>query len=249
MPVVAATPNYPVREELTLKPNQRLVLVHPSLGFLPLRVEARVPFINIYNRILTTAGVTTIAANGTIDGIQLFDAINRDAFEIKTRSYLYHLFFGISPPSLKMFFEFPRGTIQRIPDNQNFAGTANFAYVSGFQSPFDDPSPAGEFIIPWGRNLTGFRFHNPTTLPITNPLLRVLGYEYQVAVIRNADLVQSILEERPGVAARKVTLGGLFGYPYDPREAYDADWIPFDFTRQEIISSVRKVVDTSGRAG
>lgn len=227
-------PNYILREDLALRPNQRLVLVHPSQGFIPFTVQARTPFYLVYERIFATAGITTLGNNATVDGIQLFDSINRDVLEIKTRALLYHLFVGMSPPSLKLFFEYPKGTVQRVPDNQNFSPTARFSFVDGWNSPFEDPSPAGEIVLPWGRNTTGWRFHNPTTLALTRPLLKFVGYTYRVNVIRNVDLVQSILEERPGAAARKITLGGLTTFPYDPREPYDADWIPFDFGREDI---------------
>ena len=227
-------PNYPLREELSLKPNQRMILVHPARGFLPFRVQTRAPFYMVYDRILDTAGVTSIGSNGTIDGIQLFDSINRDTIEVKTRSLLYHLFLGLTPSSLKVFLEYPKGTAQRVPDNQNFTPTGKFGFVDGWQSPFDSPTPAGEVVFPWGRNTTGWRFHNPTTLAITQPFIKFVGYTYQLDVIRNVDLVMAMLEERPGVAARKVPLGGLQGFPYDPREAYEADWIPFDWTREDI---------------
>ena len=231
--------NYQVREDLSLKPNQRLVLVHPSEGYLPLLVESRVPFYMIFDRILANAGVTTLAANGTIDGIQPFDSINRDELEVKSRNLLYHLFMGISPASLKVYMEYPKGTVQRVPDNQNFSPTAKYGFVNGWQSPFQCPGPAGEILLPWGRNTTGWRFHNPLTTAVTQPLLKFQGYTYKVSVIRNTDLVQSILEERPGAYASKKPIGGLTGFPYDPREPYDADWVPFDWTRDEIKAALK----------
>lgn len=230
--------NWQVREDLSLKPNQRLILVHPTEGYLPFHVESRVPFVLVYDRILATAGLTTLAAGGTIDGIQTFDSINRDELEVKTRNLLYHLFMGIAPTNMRVFIEYPKGSVQRVPDNQNFAPTAKYGYISGWMSHYDDPSPAGEMVLPWGRNTTGWRFWNPTTLAMAQPFLRFVGYTYKVSVIRNVDLVQSILEERPGAFASKKVVGGLGGFPYDAREPYDADWVPFDWDRNEIRKSL-----------
>ncbi len=235
------TPNALIRNDLALKPNQRLVLVHPENGYLPLTVVARVPFKMIFNRILTDASVTTLASLSTIDGIQLFDSTNRDQIEVRTDQYLYHLFIGLSPPSLRCYFEFPKGTIQRIPDNQNFAPTALYGYIDGHMSPFGDPSPDFEVFLPPGRNMTNFRFYNPTTLAMVNPLLNMIGYTYRMKVIRNADLVQAVLDERPGFAARKEIVGGLQGYPYDARLVYDADWIPFGAQRRDIEKAISRV--------
>lgn len=227
------------REDLSLKPNQRLVVVHPTAGFLPFHVETREPYYHRYDRLLTEAGVTQIAANGTIASTQLFDSRGRDEIEVNKRDHVYHLFVGLTPPALKLFPEFPKGTAQRVPDNQNFLNTAKYGYVDGWQSPYDDPSPRGEVALLWGRDTTGWVFHNPLTLPITQPFLKFEGYKYQVKVIRNVDLVQAMLEERPGAAARKLPLGwGINRYTYDPREPYDVDWIPYVWTRQDIADAL-----------
>lgn len=230
--------NYEARQEMLLKANQRLVLVHPTNGFLPFHIDALEPFYMEYNRLLTVAGVTSIAGGGTVDAVQLYDNINRDMIEIKSRNLLYHVAIGVGPTSLKMWPEFPKGVTQRVPDTQNYSPTAKFGYIDGWKSPFLDPSPVAEALWPYGRNMTAFRFHNPTTRPMTNPLLSFDGNKYRVRVIRDVDLVQSILEERPGAAARKVTLGGLISYSHDPREGYDADWIPFDWDRQAIAEAL-----------
>lgn len=229
-------------EDYTLKPNQRLVLVHPTAGFLPLIVHEREFFYMLYDRLMTNAGITSLGAAGsstaTVQSQQLFDNINRDMVEVKSTDRLHHLFMGISPPQTRVFVEFPKGTTQHVPDNQNFSLTATYGYIDGWASPFQDPSPVGELILPWGRNMFAVDVVNPTSLPITNPVLRFVGYTYVVEPIRNTDLVQAMLEERPGAAARKVTLGGLQGYPYDPRQPYDADFIPFDWQRSDITRAV-----------
>ncbi len=231
------------REELTLKPNHRLILVHPTRGFLPFVVQYRQPFYMVYDRVLNQAGVTSFAAAATASSLQLFDSINRDELEIKSRALLYHLFMGVSPASFKVYFEYPKGTSQRIPDNQNSSATSKYGYVDGWQSPFCDPSPAGELVLPWGRNTTGWTFHNPLTLAIAQPLLKFVGYTYKVRVIRNVDLVQAILEERPGIPVRKVPIGGLSSFEYDPREAYDADWIPLGAQRNDIAEALNTRVE------
>lgn len=229
------------REDLALKPNQRLILVHPTEGYLPFVVETRTPFYLVYEGLLTQAGVTTLAANATASSLQFLDGINRDKIEIKTREFLYHLFMGMSPPSLKVYFEYPKGTNQRTPDNQNFSPTSRYGFVDGWASPFDDPSPAGEIFLPWGRNTTGWTFHNPLTLAMTQPLLKFVGYEYKVRVIRDIDLVAAVLAERSGFAARKAPLGGLAGFPYDPREPYNADWVPFAWDRSDLVTALSTV--------
>ena len=237
--VLASSVYAQAREEYSLRPNQRFLVVHPTAGFLPFHVDSRAPFFLRYDRLLSVAGVTSIAAGGTVSSVQLFDSQSRDEVEVTKRNHVYHLFVGLTPPALKLFPEYPKGTAHRIPDNQSFLNTAKYGYVDGWQSPYEDPSPKGEVTLLWGRDTTGWVFHNPLTLAITQPFLKFDGYVYQVHVIRNVDLVQAMLEERPGSAARKLPLGwGLSGFTYEPREPYDADWIPLDWERPDIAEAL-----------
>ncbi len=224
-------PNYLLREELSVKPNQRLILVHPTLGYLPLIVRFREPFYFIFDRILTDAGLSSLGPlNSVTQNIvseQFLDSINRDVLQVNSTMRVYHLFIGLSPPSLKVYLEFPKGNSQRIPDNQTFSPTSTFGYIDGWNSPFEDPGPIGETVLPWGRNITGFTFHNPTTVAMPLPLMKLVGYTYLVEVIRDAQLVYNLLTQRTGFGARYLSMGGTTSYPYDSRQAYDADWIPF----------------------
>lgn len=241
-PLSGTQPNYILREDLAVKPNQRIVLVHPTEGYLPLIVRDREPYYQIFNRILSAAGISTLAAvggtNATIQSEQFFDSNNRDVIQVNNPRHLYHVFMGVSPASLKVYLEFPKGTIQRIPDNQNFSNISQYDFVNGWQSPFDDPSPAGEMMIPPGRNLTGFTFSNPLTVAINQPLVKFVGYKYLVQVIRDATLVQAILGERSGFGARWVPLGGMSGFVYDVRSIFDADWIPFRWTPDVVLKAI-----------
>ena len=244
-PLNGNQPNYILREDLTVKPNQRIILVHPQNGYLPLVVRDREPFYLVYDRILTTAGIASLGASGsstaTIQSEQLFDSNNRDEVQVNDFRHLYHVFLGISPASLKVYLEFPKGTSQRIPDNQNFSNVSQYDFIDGWQSPFDDPSPAGELRIPPGRNLTGFTFSNPLTVAIQQPLVKFVGYKYLVQVIRDATLVQAILGERSGFGARWVPLGGLSGFVYDPRAYFDADFIPFQWSPADVLKALTQV--------
>ncbi len=59
----------------------------------------------------------------------------------------------------------------------------------------------------------------------------------------DAKTIQAILEERPGIPVRKVPIGGLSSFEYDPREAYDADWIPLGAQRNDIAEALNTRVE------
>ena len=232
-------------EDLFLLENYLLGLVFPEKGYVFFHIERIEDYEYLYDRILDVTSLTTagqISADEHLSSVRLLDEDANDILEVENKDHIYQIFYGINPSPLKTYWYFTKTMARGAPDVTSMVDKAKWGYIDGFKSPLLEPSVKTEKFIPYGENLTGFAFHNPTTVPIRradNPMLKFEGKMYGVSVIKDVDLIEAILRRRPGGQARLATLGGLETFTYDIKDVYGVNPVPFRATRAQIQEAVK----------
>lgn len=156
--------------------------------------------------------------------------------EVKDETHIYQLFWGISPAATRVFPAYPRETeINQLDVGLHLPTYTIFGFLDGFESPIDEPSPRSMLFIPRGPKIA-FAFYNPTNNKI-KPLMRFVINRLKVEVIKDADLITKILEDRR--KATLATIGGIDGW--SPGAAKYKDWwevqpIPLSATKDEVVA-------------
>ncbi|MEM3290442.1 MAG: hypothetical protein QW046_02900 [Candidatus Micrarchaeaceae archaeon] len=208
-------------EEYMLKPGDRFFLVYPN-GFVPLAVTAvDRPFTFIYDPIVE-GSLTPIPASSSavLNGIRPLNNISdqqfgstyitgnpNNVFTLSNKQRLYQVFFGVSPSYTRVFYYFPATTQQGAMDVGVWSSNYfQFGFIDGFQSPFDDPSPLSEFVVPYGAE-PAFTLVNPVTVNIA-PLFNFFVNRAVVTLIKDANVVYDMFTSN----TKKLVVGGLSSF-------------------------------------
>lgn len=104
----------------------------------------------------------------------------------ETDTKVLHGSIGVSPSSVRMYTNYPEGENRlrtfpnlSVPSSRN---GNNYGFIDGNDSPFDEPSDSGEFMIPPGVHLD-FDFYNPNQNEAVEPKLNIKVREYDVRTI------------------------------------------------------------------
>lgn len=217
-------------EKYILLENYLLMLVFPD-GYVPLRVVRRDPlFYYIYDPVKEGAYAGPVPAATTTDGItnlgwqspQLFTSKNitgvpPNVLRVTIEDHIYQVFFGVAPSAARVYRNIPAQTSQAQLDIYSWSQSYNmFGWIDGFDSPFYNPSPLSEMILTPELDVA-FGIANPLPIPIS-PLFNFVINRIQVDVVRDADLVNLMLQRKVYVTYR--TIGGLGGFTYNPLKYY-----------------------------
>ena len=154
-----------------------------------------------------------------------------DLLAVSDDFHIYQVFVGIRPSAARLFIA-PEGTDQRELDVGTWGTGSNyrFGYISGYDSPADEPTPQGEFFTPPDIGMQ-FALQNP--LPYTiSPTFNFIINRMEVAVIRDSSIIQKILAGI--IPARLAPVGGLTPPKYNRVNTWKVQPITVDATVEEI---------------
>lgn len=235
-------------EDHILKPNYLLMLGFPT-GWVPLRVLYSDPLqFYVYDPIAEGAMATPVPPAISINGIfnlgwqppTRFSSVNilgrpQNVLRVENVDELYQVFIGISPPMLRIYKQVPPGTSIATLDvapggwSQSYN---QFGWIDGRESPFHAPSPRSEIIIPPRLDIA-FAMANPTPEPMY-PLFNIVLNRMKISVVRDADLVDKMLNRR--VYVEYYNVGGLEmpATAFNVENVYNIKPISLDMTKDEI---------------
>lgn len=224
-------------DDLTLKENYLVALLFPGKGIVPFRVLTREqikfdPYVVKYS-----STVTAFTADQWKDASKLghpTDTSVDNILEVDEKMHLYQVFYGIRPSGIRAYMNYPSGKPRRNLDIKEVSAKADFGYVDGYQSPYDNPQPVSEFWVPKDLDVS-FGWYNPASVPniiITKWIINLYGVE----IITDVDLVEKILKRR--VECRIATLGGVEMFTYSPPNVWDVTPIPLTATRDAIATAL-----------
>jgi len=224
-------------DDLTLKENYLLALMFPDKGIVPFRILAREqlkfdPLVIEYSTV-----ATAFVLDGWKDASKLghpTDTSVDNILEVDEAKHLYQVFYGIRPSDIRAYMNYPSGKTRRNLDIKEVSARADFGYVDGNMSPYDDPQPVSEFWVPKDLDVS-FGWHNPASVSqivITKWVINL----YAVEVIKDVDLVEKILKRR--VECRIATLGGVESFSYAPENVWKVNPIPLTATKEEIAAAL-----------
>lgn len=220
-------------DDLTLKENFLVALMFPDKGIVPFRVLAREQFKFDPYVIEYSAAVTPFELDGWKDPSKLghpTDTSVDNILEVDEAKHLYQVFYGIRPSDARAYMNYPSGKPRRNLDIKEVSARADFGYVDGNMSPYDDPQSVSEFWGPKDLDVS-FGWYNPSSVSqiiITKWIINL----YAVEVIKDVDLVEKILKRR--VECRIATLGGVESFSYSPENVWKVSPIPLTATKEEI---------------
>lgn len=225
-------------EELTLLENFLLGLNFPGKGLVFFRVETREqlkfdPYVVEYS-----SAVEDFTADQWKDASKLghpTDTTVDNILEVDDKSHLYQVFYGIRPGDIRAYMNYPAGKPRRNLDIKEVSSKADFGYIDGSMSPYNDPKPCSEFWVPKDLDVS-FAWYNTASITqkiITKWVINLYG----VSVIRDADLVERILKRK--VECRIATLGGVESFVYDEKTVWGASAVKLTATRAEIEAALK----------
>lgn len=214
-------------ESHTLLENQRLLLMFPGKGIIPLKILQKDYREYLYEE-LGPIGADEWKSHARLD----ISAENVDnLLEVKNKDRVYQVFYGISPSALRAYLGYPLEQSRGELDTINVASKSKFGYIDGFKSPIDNPSPDTELFIPYNLDV-GFGWYNPLTYGIPEPRIDLRIYRYKTKLIKDVELISNLLSGR--YASRIATLGGLTSFSYDHKDVWGINPIPLGSTSSQI---------------
>jgi len=220
-------------DELQLLENYLLALNFPDKGIVPFRILTREPIVWNPYVIEYSSTATPFPADGWKDSTKIghpTDTSVDNILEIETKLRLYQVFYGIRQSDVRAYLSYPEGQTRRNIDAKAVSSRANFGYVDGSMSPYDDPKPVSEVWIPKDLNI-GFSWYNRASVEQEIYVKWILNM-YGVELIKDVDLVERMLRRK--VECRIATLGGVASFIYDTNAVWGVTPIPLTATREEI---------------
>jgi hypothetical protein len=224
-------------EDLRLKENWLVALNFPSMGIVAFRVMALEQ--NQFSPYLVNYSTT----QEPFDADQWKDAAKiphpadpsiDNIFEVKQSDVLYQVFYGIKGVDNRAYMQYPSGKPRRNLSVKAVYMKADYGYVDGRMSPYNDPKPCSEIWIP--RNIDiAFSWYNNAAVQqdiITKWIINM----YKVQLIRDVDLLDKIIKRK--VECRIVTLGGIESFQYDPVGVWNVNPVKFTDTKDEIAEAL-----------
>jgi len=223
-------------EDLTLLENYLVALNFPDKGIVPFRIETREQLIYNPYTVKYSSTVTRFAADTWKDSNKLghpTDTSIDNLFEVDSKLRLYQLFFGIKGGDIRAYPTYPSGIPRRSLDIKSISSKADFGYIDGNMSPYNDPKPVSETWVPKDLDI-GFAWYNRGSVAQTIVTKWIVNM-YGVKIIKDIDLVEKILKRKgEGANCRIVTLGGLDPFIYNTNGVWGVSPIKLEATREEI---------------
>lgn len=219
-------------QDALIRENDLLLMgINKGTTYIPLRVMARieVPYLydavaegQIPNGVPPSTSTNGITNNAVQTALQLSSSNLPgkpfDVFDIsKYPDLLYQMFYGISPPQLRVFLQQPFRTDQgSLPIIAYTPAYSQEGYKDGFISPFYRPSRKTQvFVLPGLSIALGYVNITPQTV---YPQLLFWINALSVAVVTDVDLVYEMVN-KPGVA-KIYTVAGLQNVSYNVQSIY-----------------------------
>lgn len=224
-------------DDLTLRENHLLCLNFPDKGVIPFRIMAREQFKFDPLVIEYSTTATPFEPDGYKDHSKLghpTDTSVDNILEVDEAKHLYQVFYGIRPSAIRAYMNYPSGKPRRNLDIKEVSSRADFGYIDGEMSPYDDPQPVSEFWVPKDIDVS-FGWYNAASgsnIVVTKWLINL----YAVEIIKDVDMVQKILNRR--VTCRIATLGGVESFSYASENVWRVSPIPLTATREEIAAAL-----------
>lgn len=155
-------------------------------------------------------------------------------FEVKQSDILYQVFYGIRGADNRAYMQYPSGKPRRNLSVKAMYMKADYGYVDGGMSPYNDPKPCSEIWIP--RNIdVAFSWYNTAAVRreiITKWVINM----YKVELIRDVDLLDKIIKRK--IECRITTLGGIESFQYDPVAVWGVNPVRFTDDKSEIAAAL-----------
>lgn len=224
-------------DELQLLENYLLALNFPDKGIVPFRILTREQIVWDPYVVDYSSTTTPFPADGWKDSAKIghpTDTSVDNILEIETKLRLYQLFYGIRQSDVRAYLSYPEGQTRRNIDTKSVSARADFGYVDGSMSPYDDPKPVSEVWIPKDINI-GFSWYNRASVEQEIYVKWIMNM-YGVELIKDVDLVEKILNRK--IECRIATLGGVNSFIYDTAVVWGVTPIKLTATREEIASAL-----------
>lgn len=146
------------------------------------------------------------------------DANSRHFLEPHNNLLIYHSFWGVTPVRARIYGQYPPvseiGSVLAVPRTI----TGDVGYIDGEKSPFDGPYSIATEMITVKEKYPQFQVYNPLGDAMDNVLLNFDQMHYLYTIIKNKDLIKSILVGTSRV--KKYTMG-----PAWPNATTIPDWL------------------------
>jgi len=220
-------------DELQLLENYLLALNFPDKGIVPFRILTKEQIVWDPYVIKYSSTTTPFPANGWKDSAKIghpTDTSIDNILEVDNKLHLYQLFYGIRQSDVRAYLSYPEGKTRRNLDIKAVSSRADFGYVDGAMSPYNDPKPVSEVWIPKDLDI-GFSWYSRASVEQEIYVKWVLNL-YGVELIKDVDLVEKMLKRK--IECRIATLGGIDSFIYDAKVVWGVDPIKLTATREEI---------------
>ena len=224
-------------EDLTLLENYFLALNFPGLGIVPFRVLAREQIVWDPYVIEFSSTTTPFEADGWKDSSKIghpTDTTVDNLFELTDAGHLLQLFCGIQHSDVRAYLTYPEGKTRRNLDVKSVSRKADFGFIDGAMSPYNDPKPVSEVWIPKALDV-GYSWYNRASVEQYVNVKWVLNL-YDVEILQNVDMVEKILNRK--IECRIATLGGLDSFRYNIPGVFGVTAIPFGASKDEIAEAL-----------
>lgn len=133
------------------------------------------------------------------------DVLARRYLEPHSGLLIYHSFWGVTPVRARIYVQYPPrseiGSVLAVP--RTITGDAG--YIDGDKSPFDGPFSLATEVITVKEKYPQYQVYNPLGDDMDNVLLNFDQMHYMYTIIKNRDLIKSMLVGATRV--KKYTMG------------------------------------------
>jgi hypothetical protein len=180
-----------------------------------------------------------VAAGGNLAAWnEVIDALNRHFLSPPSQYYIYHHFWGVTPPKARIYIQYePTQDIGNLLSTARGIALANgdIGYVDGDLSPYSGPySPETELFTVY-QKYPAFQVLNPLTDPMANVKMSFDTMKYSYTIIKNEATIQSLLVGNQKV--RKYTMGRV-----DPNPISIPQWLS-ELVPKTLLSYTTKVME------
>jgi len=151
---------------------------------------------------------------------EIIDSASRRYLEPPYRRYIYHAFWGVRPPEIRVYFQYPtredRWSLTEITRSE----TGPVGYIDGYESPFNGPFSPRTEIFTFYDLYPAFKVYNPTSYTVYDVLMSFSVMKYKYQIIKDLDTVRDLVagERR----CKKYIVGGIDRKAPMPRWLQDA---------------------------
>lgn len=219
-------------ESRFIKENHYLGLGFPTQGYLFFRVAGVEPIYYEYDEI------TSIAADTFRDSARLGRSADNidNILRVTDCDHMYQVFMGWQPSCVRQYLYYPYETARRNFDLRRVYSKGPFGFVSGFDSPYDCPSPDTELFIPKDVDV-GFAWYNESEATVALRIALMVR-RLSVEILREGDLIEKIVGGKQ--PCRLCTAGGVGdSFGYKAPDVLDVDFINLGATRAEIDKAIQ----------